>query len=153
MNLEFQEIEIETLRVKIHKSKAKTKGIKRSLSERKRKQLPLWALCRWGRPRSQRSACLRESARLGTGILVDSNRSSLILFGYSSGLGVLWWCRRPCCLWKIRVQRRQCLGISTFANRTTTSSSSSFSLILISGSDRLLWWGSIHWRRHRYSAV
>ena len=30
----------------------------------------------------------------------------------------------------IRVQRRQGLGISTFANRTTTNSSNSFSLVL-----------------------
>ena len=56
------------------------------------------------------------------------DRLSRILFGYSAGCGWILAMQASLLSSEIRIQRRQGLGISTFANRTTTSSSSSFSL-------------------------
>lgn len=81
----------------------------------------------WAQEPEIRSNLWKFTRYVGTGIMAISQRIEQILFGYSSGCGTNLVMQASLLSWEIQVQRRLGLGISTFANRTTTSSSSSFS--------------------------
>jgi len=119
----------------------KPKGIKRSCLNVKGSNYRFWRSAdgsNLGARDRLRSSTVHQK---GTSILVTS-RTEHDSVGYSARSWVVWAMQASLLSVKIRGPKASwSWNISTFANRTTTSFSSSFSLILSIRFDHLLWRG------------